>query len=95
MLVTYEEIILSTLKFQAIRQGAKPMKEYTEESQLPRSVAFHQNSVVIFRGVYCACVVSLSVHYPQIFIELLQANTPFDSCRDDRGTRANNIDLAR
>ena len=96
MLVTYEEILLFRLKFQAIRSnGAKRLKDYTEVSQLERSVAPHQNSVAIFRGVYCACVVSLSVHYPQIFIELLQANASLDSPRDHRGIGANNFDLAQ
>lgn len=92
---TYEEIFLSRLKFQAIRtNGAEPLKDYTEVLQLQRSVAFHQNSVAIVRGVYCACVISLFVHYPQIFIKLFQANAPFDSSRDHRGIRANNFDLA-
>ena len=42
MSVTYEEILPSRLKFQAIRSyGAKRLKDYTEVSQLQRSVAFH------------------------------------------------------
>ena len=70
------------------------MEEYSEKPQLQRSVTFHQNSVAIVRGVYCACVVSLFVYYPQIFVELFQANAPFESFRDHRGIRAHNIDLA-
>lgn len=94
MLITYEEILLSRFKLQAIGKSANRLKDYTEESQLQRSVAFHQNSV-IFGGVYRACVVSLFVHYPQIFIELLHPNTSFDSYRDHRGIRANDFDLAK
>lgn len=94
MLITYEEILLSRFKLQAIGKSANRLKDYTEESQLQRSVAFHQNSVIIFGGVYRACVVSLFVHYPQIFIELLHPNTSFDSYRDHRGIRANDFDLA-
>lgn len=66
--LTYEEIFLSRLKYQAIGKGADRLKDYTEESQLQRSVAFHQNFVAMFRGVYRACVISLFVHNPQIFI---------------------------
>ena len=92
---TNQIIVFSWLKLQAVRTNcAKPLKNYGKVSQLHRCIASHQKLVLVFRGIYSACVVSFLVHHPQVFIELFLWCASLDGYRDHCGIRANNLDFA-
>lgn len=87
---TYEVVILSRFKLQAVGICAKSLKHYCVVPQFQWSIAFHRYSVLRLRGIHSTCVIRRLVNDPKVLEHFLHRRAVPHQYRDCCGIWANN-----